>query len=1003
MITRVLAIATVVFFAGSGPVSAANWEELLTLARSFTEAQQHDSAIAVAKQALREVENTGGVDPTSVAIAASTLGICHYYNGEYAEAEPLYIRALAIFEKALGPEHPDVVSSVYNLAELYYVLGRYAEAEPLLERALAIIKHARGPNHRSVAAILNNLAGLYKAQGRSAEAEQLQKRALRIIEDVEGPYHPDVATSLNNLAITYRAQGRYAEAEPLIKRALVIFKKVLEPEHQLVATGLANLALLYQVQGLLVEAEPLYKRALAIIEKALDPDHPDIAQSLNNLAYLYHAQGRFIEAEPLYKRALAISEKALGLGHPLVATSLNNLATLYHAQGRYAEAEVLYKRVLTICENALEPEHPDMAQSLNSLAVLYYAQGRYVEAEPLSRRALKIVTKGQTSQSLWAAVLETYSQVLRGMGRYTEAADLAAQAHALSWEDFVSNSATLSERDALKYSNSLYWSTSNYLSCYSDLESSSDSVTRHTADIILASKGQVSDGMFERQKALIEETDSATVALAQSMKSTRFQLSRLYVEGPGDDLESHRHRLDSLSRIVRDLEADLARQSASYRKRQDYHDVTAERIASLLPASVTLVEYIRYYHRQLEPEEVVPRYLALVMTAADVPKIVDLDSGYEIDYLVGEYRAHMHRVIDADGSTPYFDSLYASICGELYARVWQPIEKLIADGGTVMVAPDGALNIVSFAGLMDSSGRYFIEKYGIHYLSSGRDLIRLQDRPEGASGLLAMGDPDYDAGVSARQHAFAQSDSDANRGAYVSRAVPSRFGELAALKVKRLPASRREVELIVDSWRRHTDEPAVAYFDSAASEEIFKTQCTGNRVLHLATHGFFRPPRLDLAAYDSRRDTTFVGENPLLFSGLVLAGANRLGEGGDTLGTEDGYLTAYEVSSLDLKGTELVVLSACESGLGEVKEGEGVYGLRRAFQMAGARTVVSALWPVSDSVTAETMSQLHNRGNQTLSDRLRELQLNAIAELRARGESDHPFTWAAFIAIGDWR
>ena len=835
MITRVIAIAAAMFFAAGAPVSAANWEELLTRAASFLETQQYDSAIVVARQALREVENTVGVDPTSVAAAAHALGVCHYHNGEYAEAEPLYKRALEIYEKALGPEHPDL------------------------------------------------------------------------------------ATNLNNLARLYQAQGRYAEAEPL------------------------------------------HKRALAIREKALGPEHPDVAASLNNLALLYRAQGRYAEAEPLYKRALAIDEKALSPDHPGLATDLNNLASLYQAQGRYAEAE------------------------------------------PLHKRALSIVTKAQTSRSLWATVLETYSRVLRSMGEYVEATNLAAQAHARRWEDFVSNSATLSERDALKYSNSLYWSTSNYLSCYSDLGSSSDSVTRRTADMILASKGLVSDDMFERQKALIEETDSATLVLAQSVKSTRFQLSDLYMKGPGDDMKSSRHRLDSLSRIVCDLEADLARRSASYRKRQDYHHVSAERISSLIPAGVTLVEYIRYYHRQLDPEEVVPRYLALVMTSNDIPRIVDLGSGYEIDNLVGEYRAHILRVIGAEGTTPALEQEYTLLGRELYARVWQPIAELIGEGGSAMVAPDGALNIVSFAGLPDNSGRFLIEKNGLHHLSSGRDLIRLQDRPQGARGLLAMGDPDYDAGVSSRLHAADRGESGIGGATYASRAVPSRFGEFQQVKVDSLPATRREVELIVDSWHRHTDEPAVAYFDSAASEEMFKTQCAGHRVLHLATHGFFMPPRFDPAAYDSRRDTTFEGENPLLLLGLSLAGANRHGTGADTPGAEDGILTAYEVSSLDLKGTELVVLSACETGLGEVKEGEGVYGLRRAFQMVGVGTVISALWPVSDSVTAETMSQLHDRGEQTLSDRLRELQLEAVAELRARGESDHPISWAAFIAIGDWR
>ena len=147
----------------------------------------------------------------------------------------------------------------------------------------------------------------------------------------------------------------------------------------------------------------------------------------------------------------------------------------------------------------------------------------------------------------------------------------------------------------------------------------------------------------------------------------------------------------------------------------------------------------------------------------------------------------------------------------------------------------------------------------------------------------------------------------------------------------------------------------------------------------------------------------YTGENPLLLSGLFFAGANLHGDRADSLGAEDGILTAYEVSAMDLAGTELVVLSACETGVGEVAAGEGVYGLRRAFQMAGARTVVSALWPVSDQATAEMMGGLYERQDEALPDAMRRIQLEKLDRLRNRGKIDHPFTWGGFIALGDWR
>jgi tetratricopeptide (TPR) repeat protein len=311
-----------------------------------------------------------------------------YQAGKYAEAIPLAQQALAIYEKALGPDHPDVPTALTNLAALHYQQGRYVEAEPLLKRALAIREKALGPDHPDVATALNNLAELYRDQGRYAEAEPLYKRALAIWEKALGPDHPDVATALNNLALLYYQQGRYVEAEPLYKRALAIREKALGPDHPNVAAALNNLAVLYKEQGRYAEAEPLYKRSLAIWEKALGPDHPAVATALNNLAELYRNQGRYAEAEPLYKRALAIWEKALGPDHPDVATALNNLAELYADQGRFADALPLYKRALAIDEKALGPDHPSVALALNNLAELYADQGRFADALPLVRRTI---------------------------------------------------------------------------------------------------------------------------------------------------------------------------------------------------------------------------------------------------------------------------------------------------------------------------------------------------------------------------------------------------------------------------------------------------------------------------------------------------------------------------------------------------------------------------------------------------------------------------------------
>ena len=317
-------------------------------------------------------------------------GLYLHGRARFSDAEMLYQRALAIFEKVLGPEHPDVASSLNNLAALYEDQGRYAEAQPLFRRALAVNEKVLGPDHPDVATSLNNLAALYDDEGNYAQAELLYQRALATWEKALGPDHPDVAACLNNLAGLYRNQGMCAQAEPLYRRALAIFEKAVGPDHPNMAACLNNLALLYKNQGKYAQAEPLYQRALAVKEKTLGPDHPDVANILNNLAELYRAEGKYAQAEPLYQRALAIREKALGPDHPDVAQSLNNLALLYKTQGRHAQAELLYQRALAILEKALGPDHPDVATVLENYAGLLREMKRGAAARELEARAQAI-------------------------------------------------------------------------------------------------------------------------------------------------------------------------------------------------------------------------------------------------------------------------------------------------------------------------------------------------------------------------------------------------------------------------------------------------------------------------------------------------------------------------------------------------------------------------------------------------------------------------------------
>ncbi|HLX57650.1 MAG TPA: tetratricopeptide repeat protein [Ktedonobacteraceae bacterium] len=313
---------------------------------------------------------------------------------EYAawkQCERLLPQALLCLHRVEATEESLAVASLaYKTAQYLRERERYAEAEPLFQRALHLREQALGLDHPDVAFSLNYLAVLYWEQGRYAEAEPLDQRALRIWEQALGPDHPDLARPLNNMAVLYLEQGRYAEAEPLFQQALRLREQALDSDYPLLAYPLHGLAELYFEQGRYAEAEPLFRQALRVWEQALGPDHPQVAEPLNGLAELSFRQGKYAEAELLFQRALRNSEQSQGLEHLNVATSLNGLANLFREQGKYTEAKSLFQQALSIREKHLGQRHPETARTLHDLAILCQKQNNLSEAVSLAERALKI-------------------------------------------------------------------------------------------------------------------------------------------------------------------------------------------------------------------------------------------------------------------------------------------------------------------------------------------------------------------------------------------------------------------------------------------------------------------------------------------------------------------------------------------------------------------------------------------------------------------------------------
>jgi CHAT domain-containing protein/Flp pilus assembly protein TadD len=899
-----------------------------------------------------------------------------YFAGKYDEARPLAERALAIREKALGPDHRDVAASLNTLGTLHLSKGDYAKAESLYQRALVIWEKTLGSEHLRVADALNNLAIVYRNKGDYSRAESLYQRALAIVEKMLGPEDLALAAYLNNLAyLNYYNKGDYAKADLLYQRALTIKEKALGPEHPDVALSLQNLALLYSDKGDYIKAESMYQHVLAIMEKAHGPEHPDMALPFNNLARLYRDKGDYEKAEPLFQRALIIWEKVRGSGHALTAFAIDDLARLYRDKGDYEKAESMYRRALDIREKALGPEHPDVGASLNGIADLYLAKGDYLKAEPLCNRALMIKerTLGPDHFSI-AYSLNSLAMLYAMKGDATQAVTFQSRASAVSERNLVINFATGSERQKLAYIATLSGQANQTVSLHVHSASNDPVACSLATTTVLQRKGRILDVMSDNLGTLRRRFNAQDQSLLNYLISTRAELATLMLRGPSaSNPAQYQAEIKGLREQIEKQEAEISARSAEFRTQS--RPVTLEAVQAAIPQDAMLVEFFSYLsYNAKNGKWGTSRYLAYAFGCRDDPGWVDLGERQAIDEAIAVLRHALGSPNRAD---------VKQFARALDEKVMRPVRKLLGETRNVFLSPDGALNLIPFAALVDEHGRYLVENYSFTYLTSGRDLLRLQAKTPSRQGPMVVANPQFDLS----ENTIA-SNQPANQNTEARRSI-----DFTKQIFDPLPSTAVEARTIGGIL------PGAKVMTGAQATEAAIKRISGPSILHVATHGFFLADQKSEVANASlgieERQLLF-SEDPLLRTGLILAGANQRQSGAG----EDGILTASEAAGLDLWGTKLVVLSACDTGLGEVKNGEGVYGLRRSLVLAGSESQVISLWKVDDKATRELMVGYYTglKQGEGRSEALRNVQLKM---LRSR-DRRHPFYWAGFIQSGEW-
>jgi tetratricopeptide (TPR) repeat protein/CHAT domain-containing protein len=934
-------------------------------------------------------------------------------QGDYARALPLLKQARDITKRTLGEQHPDYATALDSLGVLYQSQGDYTRAMPLLEQARDIRKRAVGEQNVPYAGALNNLARLYQARGDYARALPLYEQARDIFKRVLGEQHPDYATALTNLAELYCVRGDYAQAETFLLQALGVRKKGVGESHRDYARALSSLADLYRAQGDYAKALPLLEQARDITKRTLGEQHPDYATALDSLGVLYQSQGDYTRAMPLLEQARDITKRALGEKHLHYAAALNNLARLYQAQGDYAKALPLHEQARDIRKQALGEQNPYYAESLHNLAAAYEESGDFGKALPLLGQAREITERAVGEQHPnYAIALSNLAFAELAQGHPAEAAQQASRAVTLSRRLLAAAALAQSERQQLAHVQKARGSLDAWLAVSGPAGLGAEECYAPA----LAWKGAVSARQLltrGARRVLAAKGDTEAMKAFAELEEVSRDLATLALATPPEDGRTSevRRQLQELSDRQERLEGRLAGLSAAFRR--TYQPPSPAVLRQALPKGAALVDLLEYAHQSADPkavgrQSVEQRLVAFVVTRESVTR-VDLGAAKAVSEAAERWLLTMKRTRPITG---------ADDPGVRLRRLlWEPLEKHLSGAQLVLLSPDGVTARLPFAALPGKAeGNYLLEEVPLAILPVPRLLPALLGSAGPAEpSLLVVGEVDYDADPGApRQRAAAR-----------TAAGRERAGQPG--KWEQLKATAAEVEAIKDCfWRSHRQAAVTELRRDEPTEEAVRQQAIKHAYLHLATHGFFAPPPAHVAADGrggeglglfSRPEVT--GLHPDLLCGLVLAGANK----GPQLGRDDGVLTALEVAGLDLSGCELAVLSACETALGKQTGGEGLLGLQRAFQAAGARSVVASLWSVPDEATRALMERFYRNLWERKVPRLvalREAQLWLLKEgpsepgvLRGMRREDvpppekggrlPPYYWGAFVLSGDWR
>lgn len=1016
---RLLAISEKIY----GPEHPDTALTLYSIASAYHSLAQHDEAINFNLRALAIREKVLGPEHLDTADSLNNLASIYRDLAQHDKALPLQERALAIREKALGPEHPETAASINNLAGTYADIAQYHNALPLQMRALAIREKALGPEHPDTAQSLDNLAAIYGDLAQHKKALPLQQRALAIREKLFGAEHPYTALSLNNLAVTYAELAQFDRTLPLQHRVLAIREKTLRPEHPDIATALNNLASTYGKLGQYSKALPLQQRALLIREKSLGPMHPDTGQSLNNLADTYVDLAMYHEALPLQMRTLAIHEQILGKEHPRTASILGNLAGIYSKLGEYDKALPLKQRTLDICKKIFGPEHLETAKSLSNLAYTYTDLAEYQLALPLQQRSLEIIEKalGQEHPDT-ATTLNNLADIYSRLGQHEKALPLQQRALVIREKAFGLEHPTIST------------SLGNLAETYIDLDLSDKALPLQQRALAinehifgpehprtatsLNNLGHTFNKIGQPELAIAvfklavnaHQIQRERVALIDTQALLSYTASVAYVYQSLADLLVAQGLLSDAQLVL-----DMLKENEQFEfiRRNSSADPRLTRIGYNANEQVWMTRYRQIADRLAAlgaEEQALQKQAKLGLNAAQKQRQKEVAADLLVAKTAFEsFLKEMQESFSRQGTTKKAE------VSETSREALRELQGLIKN-----IGPDVVLL------------QYYItdDKVGMLLTTPGTQLARSNNlsakelNRKIAEFRRVLRDPKSDAKKSAHElyKLLVEPVAGDLEQAGAKTVMLSLDGALRYLPFSALHDGQR---YLIQRWNLplYTSVTKKKLLDASATQwqgaGLGVTKAVGQfnplPAVKAEMRSIFKVDGNGVLPGEVYLDEAFtaqrfkdVSQRP--FQLLHVASHFQFSPGTEInsfLLLGDGQqLTLGDIRTQNFRfdNLDLLTLSACDTGLGGGRDAQGreIEGFGVIAQQQGAKAVLATLWPVADESTSKLMAEMYRRRQeqqQTKIESLRQAQLSLLSQ----SHYEHPFYWAPFILMGNWK